>query len=308
MNKYKNKWIFIIAILVIILCIIIYSNKDEISELIGINVKDVYNSTNNNVCKKGINKNILAIYDYNDTVVSGADGYCVDGSESTCKEASCVSNIINNGWFINDCKAGSIVKYKVNDFYTVYFYVLHDDGDTMTLQANIDSESQISNDLYSTWGDSVLIGPINPLSIVTTLTEKWTNVNDLNYSLGETSFLKYPNNIKYANSYTYCGSPSGCSQNYYTLSSNLTTKVKARIISVQEAADLGCTDKENSCPTWMWKDISSKARNYWTINTASSSNGAASVWEIRFRGNLQRTYNNSTEQVHFAKAVVEINK
>jgi hypothetical protein len=288
MNKFKNKWIFIIAILVIILGIVIFNNKDDISELIRINKRDIYNSTNNNVCKKVINKNILAIYDYNDTVSSVNDGYCVTGEESTCKEATCLSNIINNGWFIKDCKAGTIIKYQVNDNDIYYFNVLHDDGDTMTLQSVKDTT------IKTKWGDSLAIGPITALTAITEATKDWINVNDLTYTAGETTFLKYPNRSINENPYTYCES-GYCTTNSFILNSYLTTNVKARIISYQELEDLS----SGMYPTFIKYDDSA---GLWTLN--NYANNGAVIIDV-----INKSFSYAYISSNFSsRAVVEIYK
>jgi hypothetical protein len=232
--------------LVIILSIVIYSNRDDISEMISINSKDLYDSNNSstNICKKKTNANILGIYEYNDTVSSGTDGYCVVGTEDTCKELNYPAT--NNGIFVNDYKAGTIVKYQVNDNDIYYFNVLHDDGDTMTLQ----SVDAITQSAWNESGDGTQ-GPITALTAITEATKNWDNVNDLTYSLGETIFLKYPNNSNNANPYTNCNGYNNCTNNSYVLSSELTTNVKARLLSLQEAYDLGCTNDKTPCPNYL---------------------------------------------------------
>jgi hypothetical protein len=240
MNKFKNKSIFIVAILAIILGIIIYSNRNNITNLISTSTKDVYeNNSSSNInysCVKKNNKYILGAYEYNDSVSSGT--YCVAGTEDTCIKTDCTEY---GG--IGACTAGTIIKYQVNDDETYYFNVLHDDGGVMTLQS-VDAVTQ------SAWGTSGTEGPVTALTAITEATKNWTNVNNLTYTLGETIFLKYPNDSNNANPYTECGPQvNNCKSNAYTLSSNLTTNVKARIISMQEAADLGC-GISTKCPNW----------------------------------------------------------
>jgi hypothetical protein len=290
MNKVRNKYIFIVAILVIIFTIIIFNNKDDISKMIGINVKEV---TENNsyyylsiTCKKKINNPyILAAYKYNDSVSSGTAGYCVDGTENTCEYNDCYFES-----HVGQCAAGTIIKYQVNDNDIYYFNVLHDDGGVMTLQ----SVDAFAN---SFWGTSISIGPVTALTSITEKTKDWSNVNDLTYSLGETFFLKYPNYSWNNNSYTSCDSYNSCTYNSYTLKSDLTTNVKARIISVQEATDLGCRDNSPGCPTFF------NLERQWTLNTANEKN----IWDI-YKGTLRNNYYSELKYENQIKAVIEINK
>jgi hypothetical protein len=277
MNKFKNKWIFIVAILVIILGMIIYSNKDDITNLISTSTKDTYDSiiaSDNDVeiCRnKKPNKNfILAAYEYNDTVLDTQEGYCISGTESTCP-------------------AGTIINYMVSPTTSVYFYVLHDDGGVMTLQ----SVNEITK---SAWGNKASEGPVTALTAITEATKDWSNVNDLTYTLGETIFLKYPNNSSNANPYNNCIGYD-CTSNLYTLSSELTTNVKARILSGQEAADIGCTKISNSCPNWM----NSNVNGYWISNCYPTSG----AYMISSNSIQQGSYASTARPL---LAVVEINK
>jgi hypothetical protein len=296
MNKFRNKWIFIIAILIVFLGIVMYSNRDDISKLIGISKKDTFNSniydstTNNyfNVCKKKSN-NIYGAALYNDSVSKGEDGYCVTGEENTCKGTTCYEDKS-----VGSCEAGTIILYRVNNDEIYAFNVLHDDGDTMTLQ----SMDVIAS---SAWYESRngKYGPITALTSITEATKNWNNVNDLTYILGETIFLKYPNDSNNANYYTSCKTYNTCTTNYYSLSNDLTTNVKARIISVQEAVDLGCKTSTYSCPTW----INRSKTNYWAINNYSESANAYII-----DSNLTISGNKWVDSKYYLKAVIEINK
>jgi hypothetical protein len=285
MNNFKNKCIFIIAILVIVLGIFIYSNKDDISQLIRINAKEVYenNSNINYSCIKK-NKYILDAYEYNDSVSSGDAGYCVAGTENTCIKTDCAKY---GG--VGACPAGTIIKYQVNDDEIYYFNVLHDDGGVMTLQS-VDAITS------SAWGTSTTKGPVTALTAITDATKDWSNVNDLNYSLGETIFLKYPNDSSNANPYTGCSEYNSCTSNKYTLTSELTTNVKARIISVQEVSDIINSVNSSSNSGWI-KGI------YWTLSSSSNY-----PWYVKSDGSL---YSSSLYKVNYSfpiKPVIEINK
>jgi hypothetical protein len=299
MNKYKNKWIIIVAIMVIVIGIIIYSNKDDITNLISTNTKYVYDSNsyyniNNNTCKKKINNPyILGAYYYNDTVSNLEEGYCVDGTENTCKFNTCIGNKDHG-----TCEAGTIILYRVNEDEVYYFNVLHDDGETMTLQS-------VDDTIQTSWGTSLTDGPIKVLAAITEATKDWSNVNDLTYTLGETIFLKYPNYSWNDNPYTYCSSYNSCTSNAYTLSSDLTKNVKARIISVQEATDLGCTSNKLSCPNY----LSTKGILLWTLQLSKSN--AYIIHHDRYilgSGSYNITSSSVNTAKSYAKAVVEINK
>jgi hypothetical protein len=293
MNKFKNKWIFIVAIIVIILGIVIYYDNDDISNLISNKSKDYYDSstTSNDeyysVCKK--KDFYIGVYEYNDSVSEGEKGYCISGKEDTCSESKCYKD--KN---VGSCLAGTIVHYYVNETEDYYFNVLHDDGDTLTLQS-VDAITQ------SAWGTSATVGPVTALTAITEATKDWNNVNDLNYELGTTIFLKNPNNSDNANPYTYCSAYNRCTSNSYILSSYLTTNVKARLSSVQEYADLGCSSISSSCPTWF--NIGIK-KGCWLINSNNKY-----PWLYYYNNkSIATNSNNAVNDVYNLRAVVEINK
>jgi hypothetical protein len=306
MNKFKNKWIFIIAILVIILGIFIYSNKDDIIKLVGINNKNVYDSNTDqsywasDVCYK--KDPFINAYEYNDSVSEGEKGYCISGKEDTCLESKCYKDKS-----VGSCSAGTIIHYFVNETEDYYFNVLHDDGDTMTLimQSNIGS---------SAWGNSISEGPVTALTFLTEATKDWNNVNNLTYTLGKTIFIKYPNVSNNDNFYTSCSAPDNCTTNLYTLSSDLTTNVKARMLSVQEAYDLGCTGDSISCPIWLLFNPNAGLEVYWLSNSAGESSslawatGTYAGWHYITTSGSVYGYHNYISQSYGVRAVIEITK
>ena len=191
----------------------------------------------------------------------------------------------------------------VNDTTMKYFYVLHDDGETMTLQ-------QRENIVYNTaWYLDANDSTKGPLTILPTLEDKtkdWTNVNDQTYTMGTTNF----NNT---NAFTGC-SDTACTANSYTLTERV---AKARIVTLQEAMTLGCTVTEKTCPIWMSNYLKSstayggtnddatdeKNNGYWTM---SASTDGTKSYTIAYGGNIGAWNTTSTD--FGARAVVVINK
>ena len=242
------------------------------------------------------NTNIVAAYTYNSSS-------CITGEESTCVPTSCYENKASGS-----CPAGTIIKYKVNDSEEKYFHVLHDDGETMTLQ-------QRENTVYNTaWYSSSYDNSKGPTTILPALesaTSGWTNVNNQTYTMGTTNF----NNT---NAYTGC-TESGCTTNTYTLGQRTG---KARMITMQEALALGCTLSERSCPNFMNNYLynstsyggtvvddttangASHNYGYWTMSADSSNSIGA--WGVYFDGSVG---NFSTTSTYYgARAVVVVNK
>ena len=239
--------------------------------------------------------NIKVAYTYNPTS-------CITGEESTCVQTSCYENKTSGS-----CPTGTIIKYAVNDSTTKYFHVLHDDGDTMTLQ-------QRENTVYNTaWYSSEdnSKGPLTILPVLESATSGWTNVNNQTYTMGTTNF----NNT---NSYTGC-TKSGCTINTYTLGQRT---AKARMITMQEAIALGCTSTNKSCPNFMNNYLynstsyggtvvddttangASHNSGYWTMSADSSY--ANYAWDVNYYGGV---YSLNTTYTSFgARAVVVVSK
>lgn len=180
-------------------------------------------------------ESIVGAYLYNQ--VAESSNYCITGEESTCVATDCYKSKTSNS-----CPAGTIVNVMVNDVTTKYFYVLHDDGDTMTLQQR---ENTINNTKWYENPNDNTKGPLTILSKLEEATNDWSNVNTQTYTMGTTSFSG-------TNAFTGCkfgdnGIPV-CTKNSYTLEQR---SRKARMITVQEALALGCTGSSGSCPLWM---------------------------------------------------------
>lgn len=258
-----------------------------------------------------LNANIEKAYTYNED--SSASNYCITGEESTCQEMTEEANCFKNKTE-GSCPMGTIVKYKVNNNNIKYFNIIHDDGETITLQ-------QRENTIYSTpWYSSNhdnTKGPLTVLSKLEESTKDWINVNNQTYTMGNTNFNG-------TNSYTGCRSyPSLlCEINTYTLEQRIT---KARMITVQESVSLGCdVDSSCSCPKFMSNYLYLSTGGcdgtvnddyvenggdhnwgYWTMS-ATSMGDLTQAWNVSRLGGLNNT--NGTMTLFGARAIVVINK
>lgn len=194
-------------------------------------------------------ENIVAAYEYNDTS-------CITGEESTCVKTDCYKKLEENS-----CKAGTIIKYKVNDTDTKPFYVLYGDSNTMTLfeATTAISGSWLKYEISDNGAPiySLSDGPNQALELLENYTKNWKNVNDITYQMGVTEF--------FGNAYTGgCDDDNkGCTKNTYSWSSPII--VKARMITIQEATHLGCKlSPSNSCPKFLTNGI--KNTGIYTMN------------------------------------------
>ena len=260
---------------------------------------------------------VVSAYSYNSST-------CITGEESTCVKTNCV----NSG----SCKAGDIIKFKVNDTDIITFHVMYDNGSTLTMQSQkniIRNTDWISESDYIKAGGTDYgehgkndKGPITLLLALEKATANWVNVNTLSYTLGSTS-------LSNKGIYTDCDNSANCSSNAYTLTR---TSVKARLMTMQEAYDLGCRTSKKSCPIWMYNYCSVSTNNGGTKNedtltttvtgagyqnngyflssagtqASGISNRTSYARAVYYGGAFDNTYVNNV--VYGARAVVSINK
>ncbi|MBO5414852.1 MAG: hypothetical protein J6A17_04410 [Bacilli bacterium] len=282
------------------------------SKLSSTNVKDALDELAKNTELKNRN-NIIEGYTYNAST-------CVTGNESTCVKTTCYKTKT-----AGSCPAGTIIRYKVSDTDIVTFHVMYDNGTTMTMQSQkntINNTMWISAADYATentdgtscgYSSCTDEGPMTALVALERATKSWTNVNDQTYTMGTTS-------LSSKGEFTGCSSYSSCAANKYTLDSRT---AKARMITLQEANNLGCTNSSKSCPNWMNNylynstsyggtvsdstlDPATGASNngYWTMNANSSY--ASTAWNVTYYGYV---YDNYPYYTYFgARAVVVVSK
>lgn len=236
------------------------------------------------------NSNIESAYKYDETI--GSPDYCVTGEEATCKKISLIKGKTYN--------PGTIIKYKVNPSDTKYFHILHDDGDTLTLQQrentvnnvvwNNDSNARCNSEYGPTIETQMCVGPLNALSQIEAITSNWTNVNNISYTTGNTMINGAISNVS-CNRNTY-----ECNENLYTISRN---NVKARLTFIQEITQLGYT------PKFITNYLTDSSAGYWSMNAIDNkySDTAFLVFISGGISSLPPSYSNAG-----ARAVVEINK
>lgn len=199
-------------------------------------------------------------------------GGCHTGEESNCMETTCYQNKA-----VGSCAGisyqqyttptGTIIKYKVNNNETKSFYVLHDDGDTITMLAINPIKITTTGYTSSDW----------PSAIITELNEvvsNWTNVNIQNYTYGITNF----NNT---NAYTECSSETSCTSNSYTYSAS----GRARLATVQEVNNVGAISP-------FYKSVLSQYPQSPTMLLANTKSSA--VWGVLSTGSVSTILTGST--------------
>ena len=274
-------------------------------------------------------KQKIKAYTYSET----GNNKCINGEEKTCVETTCYKTKT-----ANSCIQGTIIKYYVNDTEQKVFYVLHDDGSTITMQQR---ENTVRNIPWYKDADDSTKGPQTILPYLEAATATWTNVEFQEYTAGYTNF--------YQNAYTGCTYSTSdykitCNVNTYNGDQeNLTLskrKVRARMITAQEASSTGCLvwkdgSKDStimgnsinawnngSCPDWMhnylyqsktyggsYEDNTLNENgiynyDYWTMSANSSY--SPNAWYVSREGYLGSGNTSSTG--NGARAVVVISK
>ena len=243
-------------------------------------------------CELNYNKNIVAAYTYNSST-------CKYGTESTCVQTTCY---LNNT--AGSCPAGTIIRYNVNSSTTKTFNVLHDDGNKITMQDNVNVVK------YVAWNssNSNTYGPTTLLPQLESATSNWANVNDITYTAGTTTL--------YGNQYTGYQNTDCCSgninftRNSYTLAKRT---AKARMITGQEVVAAGYKGYNYPPASWIFSNVSSNVSSYyssysygyWTMSADIDSSKYAMV--VAYDGVKIESENVSSDSFG-ARAVVEINK
>ena len=253
-------------------------------------------------------------------------GYvCITGDEDSCLPTECYKDKT-----VGSCSPGTIIKYRVNDNDLRVFHVLHDDGDTITMQ---ERENTVNLTTWYSSASNNTYGPTTALSNLIEATSDWTNVNDITYEMGTTE-LGSVNNKTAATTCTLSYSAMECSRMGYTMDR---ITAKARMITGQEATDAGCkyvstSSTDTTCKVWMYTALkkSSVAQTpktgrivqdnfYWTMSSTfikeGSSSNTKSAYAIAGTGNLRYlNVNQGTDPGSYgdagigARAVVEISK
>ncbi len=274
-----------------------------ITSIAGSNI--TYSNTNSGLSSTNVQGAIDELYDKANKTGKFVEAYtysesgankCITGEESTCKETTCYKTKT-----ANSCPAGTIVKYKVNNNEIVAFHVMFDKGSKLIMQSqkNIITETVWHNNNNYDNND----GPLTALNSLDANTYRWSNVNNITYTMGTTVFAD--------NAYTGCSTYDSCTQNTYTLSERTG---KARMITIQEAKALGCTEDNQSCPIWMYNylslsidyggSVNGNGQGYWTM-TASSDFGSH-AWFINSFGGSTHYYTTTSGMA--IRPVVEVSK
>lgn len=187
-----------------------------------------------------------------------------------------VNNNINNlGCYNNgtECEKGTLFTIKVNKDNVYNFYVIDDNGETISLIM----DSNIVNDEFKTLpfaaeNDNT---PIYSLEFLNNITSDWNfidYIDEYNYLDHDNSSFAIDNGLgKYIDN----------SGNEYVLNGYF----RARFLSVDEAYDLGCRNidlitrcnqtrciRNNECPYWVYKNLGGELNSlysfgYWLLGT-----------------------------------------
>lgn len=172
--------------------------------------------------------------------------------------------------------------YKVNENESLPFYVIDQEKSNGDIYLTLISAKDITQ---SIWYRGINIaGPIAAMNSLQKATASWNNVSQNSFNMGVDEFKN--------NKFTGC-SDNKCTKNTYT---KTFSSQNARLITVQEAMDLGCrfwneSNSHASCPFYLYNNLfSSKSYNgtsndttagigYWTMNADSEyKNNAIAIF------------------------------
>jgi len=239
------------------------SSSKRSNDLLIDDVEDYLNKYADEYVKNNPTKgNILAVYKY-------VEPFCITGEEEACVEIGPQPNYT----------AGTIIKYRVAPGTIQTFYVMYDNGNTLTMIArdavgwSAWDASSISTKYYTgLYGYTCNNGPITAVEKLEQATSSWINVIDQEYTIGTTPYagstsIHYYRECYWDDSHAIkeekCYSPSSghAPKSPFTYSGWPTRTAKSRLISAAEALDLGAN--RNPRPKWLSNS------HTWTMNTFS---------------------------------------
>lgn len=143
------------------------------------------------------------------------------------------------------CPNGTEVTVEVNDDTSYNFYVIADTGSELTLIMDRNIKDEIKWNDISSMDNSK--GPLTSLKELESLTADWINVPVFSYKLTDDSDTPLYKSIT-------------------------RTKVRSRMLTYTEAAELGCKSEAYSCPVYLIKNLSEDVYGYWLSTTYKSDN------------------------------------
>ena len=181
------------------------------------------------------------------------------------------------------CTPGTAFAIKVNSNDVYKFYVIKDDGKTVTLIMDRNIGNLVKwNSTWDTMGSNP--GPIAALEELRSQTNNWTNIDAYNYI--------FESDV----------------DNYGGTSTSLPLKlnnIRARMLTFTEAIDLGCVVENTSetCPSYLFDKLSSTLTGYW-LSTIYSG-GAGGAWCMKYNKFIGATGMMDTKGV---RPVITLNK
>lgn len=168
-------------------------------------------------------------------------------------------------------EAGDEYICKVNDNTSYNFYVLSDNGNGTI---NLILDHAITDSAWYDVSDNAS-GPEVALKNLNDLTTTWSNIDNIsldfedeNYDL--TTLLEGTHTSGYGSITT-----NGSKTTIYRLDNSEVrtfTNLKARLLNMRELTKLGCSVKEDSCPSWLVYNNEGEVESLHTLSSLSASN------------------------------------
>lgn len=157
----------------------------------------------------------------------------------------------------NKCSRGTLINIKVNNKDNLDFYVIDDNGQTITLLMN----ENIGNNIKWTDNNDCSKGPNIIINTIKDITKNWDNIKTKNYLITDSAKCYNDQN----------------------------EDLKARLLTYEEAISLGCAYYyKETCPSYLYNNLND-ASGYW-LSTTMNPNDDEAAYTIYKDGSIESSY------------------
>lgn len=226
--------------------------------------------------------NWIELFDFNNLIEKSNHNPIILSVNGNSQDLGCIKgNVI--------CNSGTVMSIQVGDTEAYNFYVISDDGENLELILAHNLGSPV------TWSrqTNTKLGPNNLFIELLSRTSTWNKISPIE----DYEYINAEETDEIGNEYLSLSIKNGIvsitSNNgvQSTINSENSEKLRARIISEEEAINLGCKRSSNTCPTWLSGNLlaennSNTPYGYWTVTTHYTASSPSNAMSIHYNASI----------------------